>query len=118
MLFYLPEPSTRELLRTIRSRFPTGEILCDIMTVEFFNKYGRAVFDKLRDLGAALVVPERPIADVFREEHYRETQLISMMLRAREMKQVPFLMSLLVRFNPVFHTGYTVRVFEPAPTAT
>ena len=117
VLFYLPEPRTRELLRTIRSRFPNGEILCDIMTVEFINKYGRALFDKIRDLGAALVVPERPIADVFREEHYRETQLISMMVRAREMKQIPFLMSMLVRFNPLLHTGYTVRVFEPSEPA-
>lgn len=115
VLFYLPEPGTRELLRTTRSRFPNGEILCDIMTVEFFNKYGRDIFEKIRDFGAALVVPGRPIPDVFTDEHYRETQLISIALRA--MKQMPLLMRMFVRFNALFHTGYTVRVFEPAPTA-
>ncbi len=112
VLFYLPEPSKRELLRTIRSRFPNGEILCDIMTVEFFNKYGHALFEKIRDFGAAMVVPERPVSDVFAEEHYRETQLISMALRA--VKQMPLLMRMFIRVNPLFHTGYTVRVFEPA----
>ena len=111
VLFYLPEPSTRELLRTTRSRFPKGEILCDIMTVEFFNKFGRETFDRLRDFGAAIVLHERPIADVFTEEHYRETQMISMGLRG--MKEMPFLMRMFVKFNTVFHTGYTVRVFEP-----
>lgn len=58
-----------------------------------------------------MVVPERPLADVFKEERYRETQLISMALRA--MKQTPLLLRMFVRFNPLFHTGYTVRVFEP-----
>lgn len=114
VLFYLPEERTRELLRAIRSRFPNGEILCDIITVEFFNRFGREIFDRIRDLGAALVLPERPIADVFRDEHYRETLQISPALRALETKKMPFLMRLYVRFNPLFHTGYTIRTFEPA----
>jgi len=114
VLFYLPEQRTRELLRTIRSRFPHGEVLCDIMTVEFFNKFGREIFERINDFGATVVLPERPIADVFRDERYRETRQISPALRAREFRQMPFLMRLYVRFNPLFHTGYTIRTFEPA----
>lgn len=117
VLMYLPESSTHDLLRAIQSQFPNGEILCDIMTAEFFNKVGRGIFEKIRDLGAEVAFSGRPVAAVFRDAKYRETQLISMALRAREMKKMPFLMSLFVRFNPVFHTGYTVRVFEPPPAA-
>ena len=111
VLYYLPEPSARELLRTTRSQFPNGEILCDVMTLEFFNKFGREIFERIRDFGAAAFLHERPIADVFVEERYRETQMISMALRA--MKEMPLLMRMFVRFNTLFHTGYTVRVFEP-----
>ena len=41
VLMYLDEPRIRELLHTLRSLFPRGEILCDVMTNEFANQFGR-----------------------------------------------------------------------------
>ena len=89
VLVYLPEERIRELLRTIRTAFPHGEILCDVMTTHFFNRYGRDIHEKIRDLGASFVLPERPLEAVFAEEGYAQTAQVSTTGRAAELGQMP-----------------------------
>lgn len=113
VLVYLPEEGIRELLRSIRTAFPQGEILCDVMTTQFFNRYGRDIHDKIRDLGASFVLPERPLEAVFADEGYTQTAQVSTTRRAAELRQMPRIMRLVAPLLPGFRAGYTVRVFAP-----
>lgn len=114
VLFYLGEQRIRALLRTVREAFPRGEILCDVMTLEFFRKFGRTIFEKIREMGAEYHVPERPLDQIFGEEHYAETTRISSMERASALGQVPWHWKwLLLPLLPTLRHGYTIRAFTP-----
>lgn len=117
VLFYLPTERVRELLRTIKAVWPNAEIMADIMTVEFFNRFGRQVFDKVRDLGAAFVLPERPLADVFADEGFRETARASTLSHPDASALMPWFLRLFARLAPSIQSGYTIRVFAPEPMA-
>jgi methyltransferase (TIGR00027 family) len=114
VLMYLDEPRIRELLQAIRATFPRGEVLCDVMTLAFFNRFSRPIHEKIQDLGASFALTERPLEQLFAEEHFRQTQQISIGRHAPALKLMPFPMRVTVRLMPVFATGYTVRVFAPA----
>jgi methyltransferase (TIGR00027 family) len=113
VFFYLGVPRIRELLRTLRATFPHGEILCDVMTLEFFSKYGRTIFDKIREMGASYIPPDTPIDAVFADADYIETTQVSTMQRASDLGQAPWHMRLLVRLTPLLRDGYSIRAFKP-----
>lgn len=113
VLFYLPESPMRELLQTVKAAYPRGEIFCDVMTKDFFNRYGRPVHEKVRDLGASFVVPERPIDEIFSETGYRETERVSTTSHVAAQSQMPWFMRLATSLLPGFHSGYTIRVYAP-----
>jgi methyltransferase (TIGR00027 family) len=112
VLFYLDTPRIRELLRTLRATFPRGEILCDIMTVDFFDKFGRGVFERIKDLGASFVVPERPLETTFADEGYVETDRISTVRRAAELDALPWHIWLMMYLSSTLRDGYGIRVFQ------
>lgn len=114
VLMYLGETRIRELLQTLRAAFPRGEILCDVMTVAFFNRFSREIHEKIRDLGASFSLPERPLEVIFADEHYRETRQIAIGRHPAALKLMPFHLRLAVRLMPMFGGGYTVRAFTPA----
>jgi methyltransferase (TIGR00027 family) len=113
VLFYLGEARTRELLCSLRATFPRGEILCDVMTLEFFDAYSRPIHEKIRELGASFELPERPLDQVFADEQYRQVAQVSTTRRAAELGLMPWYMSLLTRLSRKFVDGYSIRVFAP-----
>jgi O-methyltransferase involved in polyketide biosynthesis len=113
VFFYLGEPLIRELLRTVRDAFPRGEILCDVMTLEFFAKYGKTIFEKIREMGAAYRVPERPIDGIFAEERYTETARLSVSERALALGQFSWHWRLLLPLMTTLRRGYSIRAFKP-----
>ena len=113
VLFYLGEARIRELLRTLRSTFPQGEIICDVMTLAFFRAYGQPIHKKLVELGAPFELPARDLADIFASEGYTQVARLSITKRAAELGHLPWYMRPLLLFSETF-TGYAVRVFQPA----
>lgn len=113
VLMYLGEPRIRELLRTVRVTFPRAEILCDVMTPAFFNRFSRGIHEKIRDLGASFTLPERPVEAIFAEEHYRQTLQASISRHPTALRHMPLPMRIAARVMPAFDTGYTIRVFAP-----
>ena len=113
VLFYLGETRIRELLRTLRALYPQGDVICDVMTREFFEKFSRPIHGKLVELGASFQLPEHPLETIFADERYEQTAHVSVQRRAAELGQMPLLMRLYSRFAPVFINGYSVRVFTP-----
>jgi methyltransferase (TIGR00027 family) len=114
VLFYLGESRIRDLLRVLRSMFPRGEILCDVMTREFFQAYSEPIHKKIVELGASFELPAHPLADIFASEHYTQTARISTTKRAAELGHLPWYMRLMLTFSRTFVDGYSIRVFTPA----
>ncbi len=81
VLMYLAESQIRELLRCLRSAFPRHELVCDLMSRAFLEKYANAVHDKVADLGATLYTVEQPEA-LFHGCGYRLRDRISIPGRA------------------------------------
>lgn len=117
VLMYLGESRIRELLQALRRLFPQGEILCDVMTREFFEKFASEMHKKLVELGASFALPERPLEAIFRDEGYEQLAHISIARRAAELGQLPFMLRMAERFVPTLRNGYSVRVFAPDETA-
>jgi hypothetical protein len=84
-----------------------------VMTPAFFNRFSRGIHEKIQDLGATFALPERPLEEIFTEEHFKETQVISIGRHAPALKLMPLPMRIAVRLMKAFATGYTVRVFAP-----
>lgn len=114
VLMYLGDTRIRELLRTLRAVFPRGEILCDVMTAKFFQRFSRPIHEKILELGASFTLPERPVESIFAEESFRQTAQISIAQHRTALVHMPLLMGLFVRMSRTFRDGYTIRVFAPA----
>jgi methyltransferase (TIGR00027 family) len=113
VLFYLGETRIRELLRTLRSTFPQGEVIGDVMTLAFFNTYGQPIHRQLVALGASFELPAHDLADIFASEGYTQVAQVSTLTRAAELGQLPWFLRLLLLFSPKSVDGYAVRVFRP-----
>lgn len=113
VLMYLGETRIRELLQTLRATFPRGEILCDVMTATFFNRFSRPIHEKIQELGASFTLPERPIEAIFNEESYTQTAQISIARHPSALPHMPLPMRVFVRMSRTFRDGYTIRVFSP-----
>jgi methyltransferase (TIGR00027 family) len=118
VLVYLGESRIRELLQTLRHLFPQGEILCDVMTREFFDKFAKPMHKKLVELGASFALPERPLDAIFADEHYEQITQASIARRAVELGQMPFMLRLVERLVPALRNGYSVRAFAPEQAAS
>lgn len=113
VLMYLGETRIRELLRTLRAVFPRGEIICDVMTAKFFNRFSRPIHEKIQELGASFTLPERPVETIFADESYQQTMQMSIAQHPTALIHMPLLMRLFVRMSRTFRDGYTIRVFSP-----
>lgn len=113
VLMYLGEAKTRELLRTLRALFPAGEILCDVMTREFFTTYSRAIHQVLRGGGAPFDLSGPPMERIFEEEGYRQTAFHSVARRAAELDQWSWPMRIYSGLAAGLRNGYSIRVFAP-----
>lgn len=113
VLMYLGETRIRELLLTLRRVFPRGEIICDVMTRAFLDKYSRPLHEKIQELGASFTLPEHPVEIIFAEESYIQTAQISIIRHPSALMQMPLPMRLFVRVLRTFRDGYTIRVFAP-----
>ena len=114
VLFYLGESRIRELLRTVRAAFPAGEIICDVMTLEFFKTFGQPVHKQIVELGTSFELPAHPIADIFASEGYQQTAQISTTKRAADLGLLPWYMRPMLYLSRTAVDGYAIRVFTPA----
>lgn len=114
VLMYLGDTRIRELLRTLRAVFPRGEILCDVMTAKFFQRFSRPIHRKIEELGATFELPNRPVETIFAEESFRQTIQMSIAQHPTALVHMPLPMRWFVRMSKTFREGYTIRVFVPS----
>ncbi len=116
VLMYLGDTRIHELLRTLRAVFPQGEILCDVMTAKFFQRFSRPIHEKILELGASFTLPDRPVEAIFTDESYTQTMQVSIAQHPTALVHMPLLMRVFVKLSRTFREGYTIRVFVPRGT--
>jgi methyltransferase (TIGR00027 family) len=110
---YLPAESLRATLETLKSRFPGSEVIADLMTRNFIERYGRNIKRIIARLGAQMIpgdAPELP----FEQAGYAEVSsapIIGLSFKYRGLGALNPLLRLLM---PGAHAGYTVRVYQPS----
>lgn len=113
VMMYLGDRGIRELVATVRHVFPRGDILCDVMRRDFFERFGQPIHRRIIELGASFELPTRPVEELFAEAHYVEAARISLTKRAAERRHLPWFMRIFTHLSRTFVDGYTVRVFAP-----
>lgn len=109
---YLPAESLRATLDILKSRFSRSEIIADVMTHNFIERYGRDIKRIIAHLGAQMIpgnAPELP----FGQAGYAEVSsapIIGLSLAYRGLGALNPLLRLLI---PGAYSGYTVRVYRP-----
>ena len=111
---YLPAQSLRATLEILKSRFPRSEIIADLMTRDFIERYGRDIRRIIAQLGAQMIpgnAPELPFEQVGYAQ-VSSTPIIGLSLAYRGLGALNPLLRLLI---PGAYSGYTVRVYQPTP---
>jgi methyltransferase (TIGR00027 family) len=111
VFMYLEHETIGQLLRTLRSVFPKHKLICDLMTREFFENYGRTMHEKITGIGASFKFTVDDPEAVFLESGYRRLERISIIEKAVEFGAPAVLKGILKAILPV-PKGYTIYVFE------
>jgi methyltransferase (TIGR00027 family) len=115
VLMYLSEPQIRDLAAALRAAFADLEIVCDVATKRFFERYARRLHARIRDLGTSFALPDRPLETILAGEGFAQTSSASIPGRAAALGAIPALERLAVRLLPSLREGYTIRTFHRAP---
>jgi methyltransferase (TIGR00027 family) len=114
---YVPVESLRNTLEILKSRFPQSEIIADLMTHDFIERYGRTIKRIIGQLGAHMIpgdAPELP----FEQAGYAEASSAPIIGLSFAYKGWGALNPLLRLLMPGAYSGYTVRVYRPTSRAT
>lgn len=108
---YLPAESLRATLETVKSRFPRSEIIADLMTHDFIERYGANIKRIIAQLGAKMIpgdAPELPLG----QAGYAEVSSAPIIGLSFAYKGLGALNPLIRLLIPGAYSGYTVRVYQ------
>jgi len=112
---YLSAESLRATLGTLRSLVPDHQVIADLMTRDFLNRYGGSIQRIIAQLGARMIPLEQP-ALPFEQAGYRQISSCEIARAALGYRSLGWLVPIARRLVPGVFSGYTVGVFEPAKT--
>ncbi len=79
---YLEEEVIGQLLQTLRRLFPRHKLICDLMSREFFENYGRTLHEKIIGMGTSFKFTADNPEEVFLANGYGLTARVSIVERA------------------------------------
>lgn len=112
VVMYLEQETTRQMLRTLRKVFPQHKLICDLMTRNFFRRYGGSIREKLERLGATIKLSTDDPEALFVSSGYERVNRISIVEKSMEFQseKVPkFLLRTVLR---TLVNGYIIYVFR------
>ena len=112
VFLYLAEEVIGQLLQMLRRLFPRHKLICDLMSREFFENYGRTLHEKITGMGVSFKFTADNPEEVFLEIGYGRTGKVSIVEKAMvfESTKIPrIVLKMLLRTLP---SGYAVYVFE------
>jgi methyltransferase (TIGR00027 family) len=113
VFMYLEEQVIRELLQTLRRRFPQHLLICDLMSRRFFEKHSRTLHEKIAGLGTSFAFTVDDPEAIFRENGYRRLHKISVVGKAVEYKLVNIPRIIVRLFLRTLKDGYGIYVSQP-----
>jgi methyltransferase (TIGR00027 family) len=115
---YVTAESLRATLEVIRALFPTARVIADLMSRTFINRYGASIKHIIEQLGAQMIPGDAP-ALPFQQAGYHEASSASVAGLSVRYRALGAVMGAFLRLTaPGLFSGYTVRVFEAARSAT
>lgn len=112
VFMYLEQQAIEQLLQTLRRLFPQHQLICDLMTRKFFQKYGRTIHEKLTGMGATFMFTADNPEEIFVKSGYERVGHVSIVVKSTEFesRKVPKIL-----FRTLLRTlasGYAIYVFE------
>lgn len=108
---YLEQAAIEGLLRTLQRLFPQHQLLCDLMTRKFFERYTRTFHEKIQGMGAPVWPVDRP-AEVFLRNGYRLRESTSIVGQAVAHRTIRIPRLALRLFLHTLAGGYRAYAFE------
>jgi methyltransferase (TIGR00027 family) len=109
---YLDEEVIGQLLQTLRRLFPRHQLICDLMSREFFANYGGTFDEKITGMGASLKFTADNPEEIFIENGYRCTARVSIVERTVVFESPEIPQDVLETLLPTLPGGYAIYVFE------
>ena len=112
VFMYLEAEVIGELLQTLQRIFPQHKLICDLMTRNFFENYGKTIHEKITGIGASFKFTVENPEEMFLRSGYRLAERIpivekSVLFSAPQMPE-----SVFATLLPSLPQGYTIDVFE------
>jgi len=119
VLMYLTNVQIDRLIDSVQRLFPRHELVCDLMSSRFFQKYSRAVHAQIQVLGATFRLHSDTPEQLFRDRGYHSRETVSIVGRAIQLGSVRIPRLIFKWFLRTLADGYGVHVFtflrEAAP---
>jgi methyltransferase (TIGR00027 family) len=112
VLMYLDEEAIRQTLQTLRRLFPQHKLICDLMTRDFFENYGKTLHEKITGMGTSFKFTVDNPEAVFLENGYRLADKISIIEKAVVFEAPEIPNNVLESIRPSLPQGYSIEVFE------
>jgi methyltransferase (TIGR00027 family) len=114
VLLYLEPKQITKLFETLHRRLPDHEILCDLMTRRFLERYSHKIHMRFAALGATFRFIDDDPEGFIRDLGYRRTRRISIAERAAALKAIPLPRFMVRTFLRTLRRGFGVYVFDRA----
>jgi methyltransferase (TIGR00027 family) len=112
VFIYLEEEIIRQLLQTLRRLFPHHKLICDLMTKDFCENYGKSLHEKITEMGTSFKFTVDTPQAVFLENGYRRLEEIPIVEKSVILSAPDIPSSVLESMRPTLPRGYSVHVFE------
>ena len=109
---YLNEEEIRQLLQKLHRIFPQHELICDLVSRDFFEKYSKTLHEKINGIGTAFRFTAENPENIFIANGYRRTQWISIVERASELELIKIPKTVLKTMLRTLADGYAIYLFE------
>ena len=112
VFMYLEENAIRQLLQKLRRVFPQHKLICDLMTRDFFENYGKTMHEKITGIGTSFKFTVENPAAVFLEQGYQLTEEVPIIEKSVLFEAPEIPSSVLESIRPTLPQGYSIYVFE------
>ena len=109
---YLEEHAIRQLLQTLRRLFRQHKLICDLMTRDFFENYGKTMLEKITGIGTSFKFTVDDPAAVFLEQGYQLTEEVPIIEKSVLFEAPEIPESVLESIRTTLPKGYSIYVFE------
>lgn len=112
VFIYLEEEAIGQLLQKLRRLFPRHQLICDLMSKEFFENYGRTLNEKIAGMGTSFKFTVDNPEEVFLRNGYTLTESVSIVEKAVQFESPEMPRIVLETLLPTLPSGYLIYIFK------